>query len=492
LLKLKEKSKRMTKKINCFVVFAGNTETQTLVKQLKSSDLVNEVFVLSPEETEIENAKTLLYKNPFSTETIKLIAENGSTAYSLIALQNQGLGVGQFAIERMVQVAEKTVAAMVYADYFEIKNGVQTPSPVIDYQLGSLRDDFNFGPVQLFRSDILKSFDEKDFQQAGYYSLRLHASRLGELVRIPEFLFTITEIDTRKSGEKQFDYVSGSSRDKQIEMEKVCTNHLKKIGGFLQPPFKEIDLSKGNFPVEASVIIPVRNRIKTIKDAVDSVLSQKTDFSFNLIVVDNFSTDGTTELLAEYANNKKLIHIIPDRNDLGIGGCWNVGIFSEMCGKFAVQLDSDDLYSSENTLQKIVDKFYEEKCAMVIGSYQMTNFDLEEIPPGIIDHKEWTPDNGPNNALRINGLGAPRAFYTPVLREIKVPNVSYGEDYAVGLAISNEYKIGRIYEPIYLCRRWDDNSDASLDVAKQNAHNLYKDRIRTIELKARLRKNTSA
>jgi hypothetical protein len=492
LLKLKEKSKRMTKKINCFVVFAGNTETQTLVKQLNYSDLVNEVFVLSTEESEMENAKTLHYKNPFSTETIKLIAENSSTAYSLIVLQNQGLGIGQFAIERMVQVAENTGAAMVYADYFEIKNGVQTPSPVIDYQLGSLRDDFNFGPIQLFRSDVLKSFDDQDFQQAGYYSLRLHASRLGELVRIPEFLFTMTETDIRKSGEKQFDYVSGSSRDKQIEMEKVCTNHLKKIGGFLQPPFKDIDSSKGNFPVEASVIIPVRNRIKTIKDAVDSVLSQKTDFSFNLIVVDNFSTDGTTELLAEYANNKKLIHIIPDRNDLGIGGCWNVGIFSEMCGKFAVQLDSDDLYSSENTLQKIVDKFYEEKYAMVIGSYQMTNFDLEEIPPGIIDHKEWTPDNGPNNALRINGLGAPRAFYTPVLREIKVPNVSYGEDYAVGLAISHEYKIGRIYEPIYLCRRWDDNSDASLDVAKQNAHNLYKDRIRTIELKARLRKNTSA
>jgi hypothetical protein len=482
----------VNKKLNCFIVFSGETETQTVVKQLKSSDLVSEVFVISPGKTEIENAKTLISNHPFSTETIKLIAANSNTTYSFIAVQNQSLAIGQFALERMVQVAESTSAAMVYTDYFEVKNGIQTPHPVIDYQIGSLRDDFNFGPVQLFRNDVLKSFDEQEFTWAGYYSLLLHASRLGELVRIPEFLFTMNETDTRKSGEKQFDYVSGSAREKQIEMEKVCTVHLKKIGGFLQPPFREIDLSKGNFPVEASVIIPVRNRIKTIKDAVDSVLSQKTDFSFNLIVVDNFSTDGTTELLAEYANNKKLIHIIPDRNDLGIGGCWNVGIFSEMCGKFAVQLDSDDLYSSENTLQKIVDKFYEEKCAMVIGSYKMTNFDLEEIPPGIIDHKEWTPDNGPNNALRINGLGAPRAFYTPVLREIKVPNVSYGEDYAVGLAISHEYKIGRIYEPIYLCRRWDDNSDASLDVEKQNAHNLYKDRIRTIELKARLRKNTSA
>ncbi len=482
----------MNQKINCFIVSGNISETQTAVNQLKFSDLVNEVFVLVPEENEIENAKTLLYKNLFSTETIKLIAKNCNTSYSLIALQNNGISVGQFAIERMLQVAENTDAAMVYADYFEIKNGIQTPHPVIDYQLGSLRDDFNFGPVQLFRSDVLKSFDEQEFLQAGYYSLRLHASRLGELVRIPEFLFTMNETDTRKSGEKQFDYVRGNARDKQIEMEKACTIHLKKIGGFIQPPFKEIDFLKGNFPVEASVIIPVRNRIKTIKDAVDSVLSQKTNFKFNLIVVDNFSTDGTTELLAEYAQNSKLIHIIPDRNDLGIGGCWNVGIFHEQCGKFAVQLDSDDLYSSENTLQKIVDKFFEEKCAMVIGSYQMTNFDLEEIPPGIIDHKEWTPENGPNNALRINGLGAPRAFYTPVLREIKVPNVSYGEDYAIGLAISREYKIGRIYEPIYLCRRWDDNSDASLDVTKQNAHNLYKDRIRTIELKARSKKNKLA
>lgn len=479
----------MEKKLNCFILSGNKNETQDAVNQLKSSGLVNKIFVLSPEKTEIENAESLICKYPFSTETIKLIAEKSNTSYSIVSLQNNGLGVGQFALERMFQVAENTGATLVYSDYFEIKSGIQSSHPVIDFQLGSLRDDFNFGPVQLFRSDILKSFDEQDFFHAGFYSLCLHASRLGELVRVPEFLFTMQESDTRKSGEKQFDYVSANARDKQIEMEKVCTTHLKKIGGILQPPFSEIDFSEKDFPVEASVIIPVRNRIKTIKDAIESVISQKTTFSFNLIVVDNFSTDGTTELLAEYARKKMLIHIIPERNDLGIGGCWNVGIFHEQCGKFAVQLDSDDLYSSENTLQKIIDKFYEEKCAMVIGSYQMTNFDLQEIPPGIIDHKEWTPDNGTNNALRINGLGAPRAFYTPVLREIKVPNVSYGEDYAVGLAISREYKIGRIYEPVYLCRRWDDNSDASLDVVKQNAHNLYKDRIRTIELKARLLKN---
>lgn len=478
----------MEKKINCFIVYNSETETQFTVNQLKSSELINEVFVLSSENRKIENAKSLVCKHPHSSETIKIIAENSNTAFSMLVLHNQNLEIGYFALERLLQVAEYTDATMIYADYFEVKNGVQSAHPVIDYQLGSLRDDFNFGPVQFYKSEVLKSFDENNLEQAGFYSLRLHASRLGDLVRIPEFLFTMEETDTRKSGEKQFDYVSGSAREKQIEMEKACTNHLKKNGGLLQPPFKEIDFSATDFPVEASVIIPVRDRIKTIKDAVESVLSQKTKFKFNLIVVDNYSSDGTTEILAEYAKNENVIHVIPDRNDLGIGGCWNVGVFHEKCGKFAIQLDSDDLYSSENTLQKIIDKFYEEKCAMVIGSYQMTNFALEEIPPGIIDHREWTPENGANNALRINGLGAPRAFYTPVLREIKVPNVSYGEDYAVGLAISGEYKIGRIYEPVYLCRRWDDNSDASLDVQKQNVHNLYKDRIRTIELKARLKK----
>lgn len=478
----------MEKKINCFIVFHNKIETQYTVNQLRKSNLINEIFVLSSETMHIENAKNLVCKHPYSSESIKIIAEKSTTPFSMLALQNQNFKIGQFAIERMIRVAENTNAAMVYSDYLEIKNGQQTSHPVIDYQVGSLRDDFNFGPVQLFRSDVPKSFNEDEYRMAGYYALRLHASRLGELVHIPEFLFTMVETDTRKSGEKQFDYVSSSAREMQIEMEKACTAHLKKISAFLQPPFREIDFFEKEFPVEASVIIPVRNRIKTIEDAVKSVLDQKTNFNFNLIVVDNHTTDGTTKLLAEFAIEGKLIHIIPERKDLGIGGCWNEAVFSKHCGKFSVQLDSDDLYSSENTLQKIVDKFYEEKCAMVIGTYQMTNFALEEIPPGIIDHKEWTPENGPNNALRINGLGAPRAFYTPVLREIKVPNVSYGEDYAVGLAISRTYKIGRIYEPVYLCRRWEDNTDASLDISKLNSHNFYKDRIRAIELKARMKK----
>jgi hypothetical protein len=473
------------KAADCFIAFTGREETLKLSSELKANALVNNIFVVSPGQVEIPGCGTLVVQHPLSTATMLQIANKATADFVFLALRSTPLECGQYALDRLFQVAENTGAAMVYADYREVKNETEMVHPVIDYQKGSLHDDFNFGPVQFYRSDVLKSFSEAHFQFAGYYALRLHASRIGDLVHIPEILFSMVETDTRKSGEKQFDYVSAGARGKQIEMELACTAHLKEVGAFLKPPFREIDLSEGEFPVEASVIIPVRNREKTIKDAVESVLKQKTTFPFNLIVVDNYSTDGTSKLLAEYAKAGQLIHIIPARKDLGIGGCWNEGVFHGKCGRFAVQLDSDDLYSGEQTLQTIVDKFYEEKCAMVIGSYQMTNFALEEIPPGIIDHKEWTPDNGPNNALRINGLGAPRAFYTPVLREIKVPNVSYGEDYAVGLAISRTYKIGRIYQPVYLCRRWDDNTDASLDIGKQNAHNLYKDRIRTIELQAR-------
>ena len=448
--------------------------------------MVNKIFVVSPEKIEIPGAGSLVTAHSFTTAFVTQIAQLISTPYTLLALNDAPLELGQFALERLIQVAKNTSAAMVYADYREIKSGEEILHPLIDYQPGSLRDDFNFGPVQLFRSDVIKSFDEEDFHLAGNYALRLHASRQGTIIYIPECLSAMVEFDLRKSGEKQFDYVRKGARERQIEMEKACTTHLKKIGAFLRPPFKEVDFDEENFPVEASVIIPVRNRVKTILDAVESVLMQKTGFDFNLIVADNYSTDGTSAILNDFARKGKLIHIVPERKDLGIGGCWNVGIFNEHCGRFAIQLDSDDLYANENALQAIVDKFYEENCAMVVGSYRMTNFNLEEIPPGIIDHREWTPENGPNNALRINGLGAPRAFYTPILRQIKVPDVSYGEDYAVGLAISRTWKIGRIYEPIYLCRRWDDNTDASLNIARMNAHNFYKDRLRTFELMARI------
>lgn len=478
----------MQQKIDCFLAFSGYPETQTTIDHLKKSELVQAIFVLNTVPVKFKGAETILVNNPFSTQSMKLIAEKMTAGFAFFAIQGRRLVLGQFALERLVQIAESSNASMIYSDYYEIKEGMRFNHPVIDYQQGSLRDDFDFGPVQLFRSDVLKTFigeinDEWD--HAGFYALSLLASRLGEIVRIPEFLFTMIELDVRKSGEKQFDYVSGNARDKQIEMEQACIHHLKKINAFLYPDFKVVEFS-GNFPVEATVVIPVRNRAKTIKDAVDSVLSQQTAFPFNLIVVDNHSTDGTTELLREYEDDR-LIHLIPERTDLGIGGCWNEAVFHERCGCFAVQLDSDDLYFDENTLQKIIDKFYEEKCAMVIGSYQMCNFNLEEIPPGLVDHKEWTLENGPNNALRINGLGAPRAFYTPLLREIRIPNTSYGEDYAIGLAISRNWKIGRIFEAIYRCRRWEGNSDASLDIAKENAHNAYKDWIRTVELKARMK-----
>ena len=476
----------MMKKIDCFIAFSDQSNTQIVINDLYNQPLVNRIFVLSKLFADFENAEVIITENLSSTKCIKKIAQKAESGFCFLALNETNLEIGAFALDRLKQVAENTNAAMVYSDYREIKNNVQTFHPVIDYQKGSLRDDFNFGPVQFYKTEVLKNFGSEDYDFAGYYALRLFAARWGEITRIPEYLFSMVENDTRKSGEKQFDYVSQNSRIKQIEMEKACTFHLKKEGAFLSPPFKTIDFFEQNFELEVSVIIPVFNRIKTIKDALDSVLSQKTDFEFNAIVIDNHSTDGTTALLERYAGNDKLIHVVPERKDLGIGGCWNEGIFHKKCGRFAVQLDSDDLYSSETTLQQIVEKFYQEKCAMVIGSYQMTNFNLEEISPGIIDHKEWTEDNGPNNALRINGLGAPRAFYTPLLRKIKVPNVSYGEDYAVGLAISREYKIGRIYKPVYLCRRWEDNSDASLDIQKVNAHNIYKDRLRTIELITRI------
>lgn len=483
----------MIRNVDCFFVFSNEEASQQMIDQFRVSPLIHKVFVLTKEHVNLERCEQIVVDDYTSCSTIRLIAKFVQAEYALLALSESSFETSAGAIERLVQVAENTDAPMVYADYLELKSGVLTPHPLIDYQIGSLRDDFNFGPVRLYRSEVLKAFRYENYemlQYAGCYALRLRASRMGQLVRIPEYLFTLVETDLRNSGEKQFDYVKTSARDRQLEMEQVCTTHLRDIGALLLSPFPETILSE-TFETEASVIIPVKNRVRTIRDAITSVLIQKTSFKFNLIVVDNYSNDGTSDILKEYADLGKLIHLVPEAKNLGIGGCWNEAVFHPACGKFAVQLDSDDLYQNENTLQLIVDKFYEENCAMVVGSYRMTNFDLKEIPPGVIDHREWTDDNGPNNALRINGFGAPRAFYTPILREIRVPNVSYGEDYALGLTFSGKYKIGRIYQPIYLCRRWEDNTDASLDVAKQNMHNLYKDRIRTFELQARIKMNKS-
>ena len=434
-----------------------------------------------------------------SSNTVSSIAENTDADYVIICTKATPIRWGLYALERFLRTADDTGAVMVYSDHYSVQEGKLEKHPVIDYQAGSLRDDFDFGSLWLVKAQNLLDYaaqqDRQEYQFAGLYDLRLYLSRVGEIFHINEFLYTEDELDTRKSGEKQFDYVNPRNREVQIEMEKACTHHLEKVGALVDTNYyRQPDFDEQEFEYEASVIIPVFNREKTIADAVKSALSQKTSFKFNVIVVNNHSTDRTGEILSEIAhemeerNDKqagRLVQIVPDRNDLGIGGCWNMAINSDHCGKFAVQLDSDDLYSSPKTLQKIVAAFHKQKAAMIIGSYRMCDFDLNTLPPGLIDHKEWTEDNGCNNALRINGLGAPRAFFTPLVRQIQFPNTSYGEDYALGLVFSRRYRIGRIYDELYLCRRWGGNSDAALSIDKVNANNLYKDRLRTMELKAR-------
>ena len=427
-----------------------------------------------------------------SRKEMERIAEIVNTRYVLLQITDEDIELGPFAPERFYTIAEMTQAGLVYADYREEKEDKFIPHPLIDYQEGSLRNDFDFGKLLFIRTSALKKAIRQatgDYQHAGLYDVRLNISHSYPIVHINEYLYTAKEKDTRSSGQKMFDYVDPRNQEAQKEMEQACTAHLKAIGAYLKPEFLNVDFTEENFPVEASVIIPVRNRVKTIEDAIRSVLHQKTSFAFNLIIIDNHSTDGTSERIQKYADGAQVIHLRPKRTDLGIGGCWDLGVNHPECGKFAIQLDSDDVYSDTSALQKIVDAFYTQRCGMVIGSYRMTNFQMEEIPPGIIDHKEWTPDNGRNNALRINGLGAPRAFYTPLIRRIHFPNTSYGEDYAVGLRISRDYQIGRIYDVLYLCRRWEDNSDATLSIEQTNRNNLYKDRLRTWELKARILKN---
>ena len=424
-----------------------------------------------------------------SSNTIVSIVENTDVDYVMICTRHTTIGWGNNTLERFLRVADDTDAVMVYADHYKMVEGKMEKHPVIDYQSGSLRDDFDFGSLWCIKAQALADYiaqpDREEYQFAALYDLRLYLSRVGEIFHLNEFLYSEAELDTRKSGEKQFDYVNPRNREVQIEMEKACTQHLGKVGALIDTTFyRQPDFGEQDFEYEASVIIPVFNREKTVADAVKSALGQKASFKFNVIVVNNHSTDRTGEILDELKVDN-LIQIVPERTDLGIGGCWNEAINSSFCGKFAVQLDSDDLYSSPKTLQKIVDAFYKQKAAMIIGSYRMCDFDLNTLPPGLIDHKEWTDENGCNNALRINGLGAPRAFFTPLVRQIQFPNTSYGEDYALGLAFSRRYRIGRIYDELYLCRRWGGNSDAALSVEKVNANNLYKDRLRTMELKAR-------
>ena len=486
----------MAKPLTVFLPYSGTEHTRRTVEPLKQSPLVESICLLSTRSAGqlLPGCESLAVDSLYSSRTLRKIAAKTATPYTLLVIQDTPIEFGQFALERLLSVAELTGSGLVYSDYFDLAGGQRVSHPVIEYQLGSIRDDFNFGSVLLCDSNALKqavaATRRQDFEYAGLYSLRLALSRSRPVTRVGEHLYGKAEPDARQSDQKQFDYVDPKNRAVQVEMEQAATEHLKRIGAWFKPRFKTPNLDEMPFENEVSVIIPVKNRVKTVGDAVNSVLRQQTTFPFNLIVVDNHSTDGTTDLLRTFAErDRRVIHLIPERQDLLIGGCWNEGIMHPACGRFAVQLDSDDLYKDETTLEQIVAAFRREKCAMVIGSYRMTNFKLEEIPPGVIDHREWTPENGRNNALRINGLGAPRAFYTPILRRIRLPNVSYGEDYAAVLAVSREYQIGRIFEPIYLCRRWEGNSDAGIDVLKQNAFNFYKDKLRTFEILARQRMN---
>lgn len=430
-----------------------------------------------------------------STQFVRETLSACRNQYILLNLSGREVTITDDAANRMREHADSTGAGLVYSDYVKMMGAdAIAPAPLIDIQAGSLRDDFDFGALVLITpaaTEAVLSFRGQEFKTAGFYQMRLAIQRSLPIVRMPQPLYTIAETDFRTSGQKQFDYVNPRNRDVQIEMEAACTEHLRLIDGYLKPGAgASVNTDEGRFPVLASVIIPVRNRERTVADAVKSALSQQLDGPYNVIVVDNHSTDGTTKILSDLAKaDKRLVHIIPERTDLGIGGCWNLAVNDERCGRFAVQLDSDDLYSGPDTLQKIVDKFREGGYSMVIGSYRMCNFNLETLPPGIIDHREWTDENGPNNALRINGLGAPRAFYTPVVREIGFPNVSYGEDYAVAIRIAGEYRLGRIFDELYLCRRWEGNSDAALSADKVNANNLYKDSLRTAELQRRINTN---
>lgn len=484
----------MNKDITCFMPYKHECQLHKTLRTFIQHPRIARVYLLVQSLVTENNlpasCRQIVTDNPFSTQTFLQIAAHADTPYLMLYTKSQTLELGYMALERFLDYADSSDAGMVYADHYQWINGERKPHPVIDYQSGSVRDDFDFGPLLLFSANyFLQGIDQLKrqpvYKNSALYALRLALSRMTQLTHIQEYLYTEIEEDTRKSGEKQFDYVDPRNRQIQIERETAFTWHLKEIGAYLPPVTQEIDF-QDDFQTEASVIIPVRNRVRTIEDAIRSVLEQHTSFLFNLIIADNHSTDGTSDIIEKYARQyPQVIHLIPQQTDLGIGGCWNLAINHPACGRFVVQLDSDDLYSGPDTLQRIIDKFYQEKCAMVIGSYRMTDFQLNTLPPGIIDHKEWTDSNGHNNALRINGLGAPRAFYTPLLRNIRVPNTSYGEDYALGLTFSRTYRIGRIYDVLYLCRRWEGNSDAALCIEKINQNNCYKDSLRTLEIKKR-------
>lgn len=482
--------------ITCYIAYNGTDEyAERTIKSLEQAGATRIVLLSTSGMVNNLPYDCYTFPNLQCIELVNFIDCDCTTPYLLIYNKYTPLDINNHALERMVQVAEDSQAGMVYADRYELRNGQRIAHPVIDYQKGSVRDDFDFGSVILYNTQMyneaISEFSHRNFQYAAMYAVRLNISCISPIAHISEYLYTEVEEDTRAGGVKQFDYVDPRNRGVQIEMEQVCTFHLRKIKAQVNEcDIKDVSI-KEHFPCEASIIIPVYNRVRTIGDALQSALNQHTDFEYNVIVIDNHSTDGTSEVINSYSSDKRLIHLIPDRNDLGIGGCWQQAIDDNRCGRYAVQLDSDDLYNSDTTLQQIIDCFRQGNYGMVIGSYDLTDFDLNPLPPGIIDHKEWTDENGRNNALRINGLGAPRAFETSILRHIGIPNVSYGEDYALGLRISREYRIGRIFTSLYHCRRWEGNSDAALPIERINRNNYYKDQLRTWEIEARIARNTN-
>ncbi|MGD8305719.1 MAG: glycosyltransferase family 2 protein [Ignavibacteria bacterium] len=482
------------KDITAFIIADFYEPALETYKHLRETKIASEVYLVSNEKSneKEENCKIIVSKSLRSSELFRKLIDRCRTEYLLLVTGKDEIRISEKFEKEFLNAAQDKEAGIVYSDFYEFEKDSKSEHPLIDYQLGSIRDDFDFGDVLLIKKETTEKFvnRKEDYNYAGLYSLRLSISENYSLIRIPECLYTVYKKNEEGLSEKQFDYVDPKNREVQIEMESAVTNHLKQIGAFLDPPDMEVELSEENFIYEASVIIPVKNRHLTIMDAVGSALNQKTNFSFNIIIVDNKSDDGTTDLLSAAAKkDDRIIHIIPDEKDLEIGGCWNLAISDSRCGRFAVQLDSDDVYKDESTLQKVVDKFYKENYAMIIGSYELTDIEMKIIPPGLIDHREWTDTNGHNNALRINGLGAPRAFFTPIIRQIKFPNVSYGEDYKTALEISRKYKIGRIYESIYLCRRWEGNTDSNLSIEQENQNNTYKDRVRTNEIIERQKLN---
>jgi len=488
--------------VACLVALTPENTTGLLDSLKQCQAIKQTALLLAGQATAPAGAHTIIEASSFWSKSaivdILNWFEQTRADYLLLCLSCAPL-LTSTGLQRLVNCCEDSGAVLAYSDYFDRRSDKSLHNhPLLDYQAGSLRDDFDFGPILLLNGKNLSSLgrtienETPDLQYGGWYDLRLRLCQLGQLLHLPEPLYQLPELGQLPTSQKLFDYVDPQNRAIQFELEQVATTYLKRIGACLAQPVAAPREDGRTYPQKASIIIPVKNRAQTIGDAVESALSQKTTFDFNVIVVDNFSDDGTTQILAEKAKqDKRLVHLIPKSSDLAIGGCWNEAIYSNACGRFAVQLDSDDIYDGTSVLERVINEFDKNPYALVIGSYTTVDFNIAPLSPGLIDHKEWTDSNGHNNALRIAGLGAPRAFHVPTLRTIGFPNVSYGEDYAVVLRLSRTYRVGRIYDSLYWCRRWEENTDSSLSLELSNRYAAYKDKLRTIEIAARQRGSTN-